>query len=76
MSSIQRRVEEATAQQAQALRAEQFAERVCRAIKTRREQYEDSRENEAHIAGLRHALVIALGHEHANRLLGEWGEHY
>lgn len=52
------------------------AERIAQAIASRREDYEDSRENEAHINGLKQALAIAIGIDEAHAFLSARGESY
>jgi hypothetical protein len=55
---------------------EVLAEKILQAITSRREDYNDTRENEAHIAGLKQALAIAVGIDEAHRLLNARGDSY
>lgn len=51
-------------------------QKIIQAIKSRREDYEDTRENEAYIRGLKGALGIVCGIDRAHALLTAIGESY
>ena len=47
---------------------------IARAIQEERTARADTRETEFYLMGMKRALVVAVGSEHARRVLAEYGE--